>query len=43
MFNFIAGFVLGFVIATTGFTGFAAALDKGIDTVKNVNVTVDKK
>ena len=41
MFNFIIGCVLGFVVATVGFTGIATALDKGIDTAKNVSVKVD--
>jgi hypothetical protein len=41
MFNFIAGCILGFVIATMGFTGIAQALDKTIETVKNVSVKVD--
>lgn len=43
MINLIIGFVLGFFVATVGFTGVAKALDNGIETVKNVNVTVDKK
>jgi capsular polysaccharide biosynthesis protein len=43
MINVIIGFVLGFFVATMGFTGVAQYLDKGIDSVKNVNVTVDKK
>jgi len=41
MLNFIAGIILGVVVATVGFTGIAQALDKGIDTVKNVSVKVD--
>ena len=41
MLNFIAGVILGVVVATVGFTGIAQALDKGIDTVKNVSVKVD--
>jgi hypothetical protein len=41
MFNFIAGCIVGFVIATVGFTGIAQALDNGIETVKNVSVKVD--
>jgi hypothetical protein len=41
MFNFIAGCIVGFVIATVGFTGVAKALDNGIETVKNVSVKVD--
>jgi hypothetical protein len=31
---FIAGTVLGLVLATVGFSGIARMLDKGIDTVK---------
>jgi hypothetical protein len=42
MINFIIGCVLGFVVATMGFTGIAQALDNGINTVKNVNVSVEK-
>jgi hypothetical protein len=42
MINFIAGCVLGFLVATVGFTGMAQALDRGIDTVKNVSVSVEK-
>jgi hypothetical protein len=41
MFNFIIGCVLGFFVATVGFTGVAQALDRGIETVKNVSVKVD--
>ena len=41
MFNFIAGCIVGFFIATMGFTGIAKALDNGIETVKNVSVKVD--
>ena len=41
MFNFIIGCVLGFMVATVGFGGIASALDKGIDTAKNISVKVD--
>jgi hypothetical protein len=41
MINFIAGAILGFMVATVGFTGIAQALDKGIDTAKNISVKVD--
>jgi hypothetical protein len=41
MFNFVAGCVLGFFVATMGFTGIAQALDKGLDTAKNISVKVD--
>jgi hypothetical protein len=42
MINFALGCILGFFVATMGFTGIAQALDKGIDTVKNVSVSVEK-
>jgi len=41
MFNFIIGCVVGFVIASVGFTGVAQALDNGVETVKNISVKVD--
>jgi capsular polysaccharide biosynthesis protein len=41
MINFIAGCVLGFMVATVGFTGIAQALDKTIDTAKTVSIKVD--
>ena len=41
MFNFIIGCILGFMVASVGFTGIAQALDKGLDTAKNVSVKVD--
>lgn len=41
MINLIIGFVLGFFVATVGFSGVAKALDNGIETVKNVSVKVD--
>jgi|GEM_PF-2445883 len=41
MFNFIIGFILGFMVSTMGFTGIAQTLDRGIETVKNVSVKVD--
>jgi hypothetical protein len=41
MFNFIIGCALGFMVASIGFTGIASALDKGLETVKNVSVKVD--
>jgi hypothetical protein len=42
MINFIIGCVLGFVVATVGFTGIAQALDTGINKVRSINVDVDK-
>jgi capsular polysaccharide biosynthesis protein len=41
MINIIIGFVLGFFVASIGFTGVAQALDKGIETMKTISVKVD--
>jgi capsular polysaccharide biosynthesis protein len=41
MINVIIGFVLGFFVATVGFTGVAQALDKSIETMKTISVKVD--
>jgi capsular polysaccharide biosynthesis protein len=41
MINFIIGCILGFVVATVGFTGVAHYLDKGIETAKSVSIKVD--
>ena len=41
MINFIIGCILGFFVATVGFTGIAKQLDSVIDTAKNVSVKVD--
>jgi capsular polysaccharide biosynthesis protein len=41
MINVIIGFVLGFFVASVGFTGVAAALDKGVETMKTISVKVD--
>jgi capsular polysaccharide biosynthesis protein len=41
MINVIIGFVLGFFVATVGFTGVAQALDKGVETMKTISVKVD--
>ena len=41
MINFIIGCILGFFIATVGFTGIAKTLDSGIETVKTISVKVD--
>jgi capsular polysaccharide biosynthesis protein len=41
MFNFIIGCVLGFMVASVGFTGIAQALDKTIETAKTISVKVD--
>jgi hypothetical protein len=43
MINFVVGFVLGFIVATTGFTGFAQMMDSGIDKIKNTSISVDSK
>jgi hypothetical protein len=42
MINFIIGCVLGFVVATVGFSGVAQSLDKGIEIIKSTNITVEK-
>jgi hypothetical protein len=41
MIQLIVGFVLGFFVATMGFTGVAQALDHGIEVAKRVSVQVD--
>lgn len=41
MINILIGFLLGFFVATMGFTGVAQALDKGIETMKTISVKVD--
>jgi hypothetical protein len=41
MFNFILGCILGFFVATMGFSGIAVALDKFVDNAKTVSVKVD--
>jgi len=41
MINVIIGFVLGFFVASVGFTGVAQALDKGVETMKTISVKVD--
>jgi hypothetical protein len=43
MFNFIIGCILGFFVASIGFTGIAQALDKGLGIVKNISVDVGSK
>ena len=43
MINLVIGIVLGFIVATTGFTGFAHMVDSGIDKVKNTSISVDSK
>lgn len=41
MLNVFLGFILGFFVATVGFTGIAQALDKTIETAKTVSIKVD--
>jgi hypothetical protein len=36
MTKFIAGFVLGIIVATVGFSGIAKLLDNGVNKVKEV-------
>lgn len=36
--NFIAGFIVGIVVATVGFSGIAKMADKGVDKVKEVTM-----
>jgi hypothetical protein len=42
MINFIVGCILGFFVATVGFSGVAQSLDKGIEIIKSTNITVEK-
>lgn len=37
MMKFIAGFVLGVVVASVGFTGIARMLDRGVDTIQQTS------
>jgi hypothetical protein len=36
MTKFIAGFILGIIVATVGFSGIAKLLDNGVNKVKEV-------
>ena len=38
MMNFIAGVIVGIVIATVGFGGIAKMADKGVDKVKEITI-----
>lgn len=38
MIKFVAGFILGIVVATVGFSGIARMLDNGVNKVKEVSV-----
>jgi hypothetical protein len=42
MYTFIAGFILGIVVATVGVSGVAKVLDKGVETVKHEAVKATK-
>lgn len=42
MINFIIGIIVGFFITTYGVSGVAQAVDTGIKTIKNVNISVEK-
>lgn len=37
MMKFVAGFVLGVVVASVGFTGIARMLDRGVDTIQQTS------
>ena len=37
MVKFVAGFILGIVVATIGFSGVASIGDKGVDKIKEVS------
>lgn len=37
MTKFLAGFILGIVVATVGFSGIARMLDNGVNKVKEVS------
>lgn len=43
MLNFIIGCVLGFFVATVGFSGVIQSLDKGVDIIKSISVSVEKQ
>jgi hypothetical protein len=43
MFQLFFGFILGFCVATMGFTGVAQALDNGVEVIKNTNIKVEGK
>lgn len=38
MIKFVAGFILGIVVATVGFSGIAKMLDNGIEKTKEIAV-----
>ena len=37
MMKFVAGFVLGVIVASVGFTGIARMLDRGVDTIQQTS------
>jgi uncharacterized membrane protein required for colicin V production len=43
MINMIAGFILGFFVATMGLTGVAKSIDSVIDKIKTTSITVESK
>ena len=43
MINFVLGCILGFMVASIGFTGIAQALDKGVSIAKTISVDVGNK
>jgi hypothetical protein len=43
MINLIAGFILGFFVATMGLSGVANAIDSVIDKIKTTSITVETK
>ena len=42
MINFVLGCILGFFVATIGFSGVIQFLDKGVNVIKSINVTTEK-
>ena len=43
MINFLIGAAFGLCVASYGVMGIATALEKSIDTAKNVKITMDNK
>ena len=41
--TFIIGTIFGLVLATVGFSGVIQSLDKGVDIIKSINVSVEKQ
>lgn len=42
MVNLIIGILIGFFVATYGVSSIAEAVDSGLKTIKNVNISVEK-